>query len=108
MYDTLRGYRMHRMVVPDGERLAALTTLRARLRGGVHQMDLSVHPAWRGRIETPLLAQLLNVFARHAQRPVIADINSEETDAVAVLERLGFQTVATLDRLGLPLGPPFG
>ncbi len=107
VFDVARGYRMQRMVVPDGERLAAMATLRARLRGGVHQMELSVHPAWRGRIERPLIAQLLGVFARHARRPIIADIGSQETEVVAVLERLGFQTVATLDRLGLPLGPPF-
>ncbi len=108
MYDAMRGYRVQRLVVPDGERLAALTTLRVRLRGGVHQMDLSVHPAWRERIEMSLMPQLLSVFARHARRPVIADISAEETAAVAVLKSLGFHTAATLDRLGLPLGPPFG
>ncbi|MFN8470668.1 MAG: GNAT family N-acetyltransferase [Anaerolineae bacterium] len=106
LYDFVRGYHLQRMVVPDGDRLAALMTVRTRLRGGVHQLDLSISPAWRGRIETPLIAQVLSMFARHAQRPVNVDVNSRETDAVAVLQSFGFRIVTTLDRLGLPLGPP--
>lgn len=106
IYDFVRGYRVERMVVPDGERLAALMTVRTRLRGGVHQLDLSVNPAWRGRIETPLLTQVLSIFAHHGQRPVNVDISSQETEAVAVLQSFGFKIVTTLDRLGLPLGPP--
>lgn len=99
----LRGQQTYCLAVPDGEEFAALARLKARTRGGMHQMELSVHPAWRGRLEPSLLAQTMGILARHGQRPTLAEIRPSEEGVLRALGEMEFKHLYTLDRLGLTL-----
>ncbi len=103
--DWTRGYKLYRLAVPDGDEFAASLTVRARLRGGYHQIEMSVRPKWRGQLEPSLVAYALRLLKTHGRRPTIAEIRSTETAAIAQLQQVGFRPTHTLDRLGLALGP---
>lgn len=102
----LRGSRLYRLAVPDGDRFAATLQMRARLRGGFHHLELAVHPDWRGQLEPALINYALRTLLGHAPRSVIAEVRATDTDAITALHDAGFRTSYVLDRLGLPLGPP--
>lgn len=105
LVEWLRGVTTYRLAVPDGDEFAALVTLKARRRGGPHQLEMSVRPRWRGQVERSLVAQTLSILARYGQRNMTADIRPDEAAAIAVLQEIGFRPMYTLDRLGLRLGP---
>lgn len=101
--DWVRGYKIYRLAIPDGDEFAAMLTLRARLRGGAHQLEISVRPRWRGRLEPSLVMYALNVLSSHGQRPILAEIRTTETAVIETLQSVGFTHTFTLDRLGLSL-----
>ena len=106
LLDWVRGYKIYRLAVPDADEFAAMMTLRARLRGGFHQLEMSVRPRWRGFVEPSLAAHALRLLASHGRRPIIAEIRATENRAIEALQAVGFRHAYTLDRLGLALGPP--
>lgn len=99
----LRGATTYRLAVPDGEEFAALVTLKARRRGGPHQIEMSIRPCWRGQLEPSLVAQMMAILGRYGRRAMTADIRSDETALMGALQEIGFRHAYTLDRLGLRL-----
>jgi ribosomal protein S18 acetylase RimI-like enzyme len=101
-----RGYRVERLVVPDRDQFAASLTMKTQMRRGFHHVEISVRPGWRGRIERELVAHTLARLAERRPRPVLADVRSEELDAIVALQEAGFRVSHILDRLGLQIGHP--
>lgn len=68
-----------------------------------HRLSIVTDPAWRGELESPLVAAVLRALGRRGPAPVTAEVDAREDAAVRVLEEAGFERRRTLDRLMLKL-----
>jgi len=93
----------HRLAVEGNEGFAALLTLRATRLRPPHQIELMVHPHYRGPLEEALVTEALSILRRYPKRQVVARVRLPHLEAVAALKRCGFVEVETIDRLGLEL-----
>jgi ribosomal protein S18 acetylase RimI-like enzyme len=94
--DLLAGRRVYRLLALQGERLAALLTLRADRRGPVHSLSLISDAEDRGKIEAALVSQALRLLAGWPPAPVLATVNQDHKGTIEVLQGLGFKDQRTL------------
>lgn len=107
----LRGYQLQRWAVERGGEFVAVLTLGPGRGRGACQLDLLIHPEWRGRLEESLTAHALDVFAglrsifprREAATALEAELPDYLPEAIAALEQAGFTRVRTQDCLMLEL-----
>lgn len=105
MEDWLRGReRPTWAAVADGEYRGLLGSL-SPIRQGPHRIDMVVDPAWRGRIELPLLQVALHGLAQAAPHGVEAEVDTRRDTVLAALRGYGFRPIRTLDRLAFDLLP---
>jgi ribosomal protein S18 acetylase RimI-like enzyme len=94
--DALAGRRTHRLVAWQGERLAALLTVRSAGREPAHRVQLLVARAHWGSVEQALVSRALGLLAALPPRPVWASVDKEHRAARDALHRLGFEERQTL------------
>jgi ribosomal protein S18 acetylase RimI-like enzyme len=70
---------------------------------GPHQVAIVVDPSWRGRVESLLVAALLDALRPADGLSIQAEIDARETGAIGALEAAGFNRQRTLDRMVLRL-----
>lgn len=101
--DRVRGVRRYTYAVQGEGRFAAVGAATCNVVSRAHSLEVITDPDWRGRVEEPLVAQLLTRLARHRPPEVDAEVREDEAGVRAALESVGFQSVRTLVRMSLPL-----
>ncbi len=101
--DRLRGVRRYAYAARAELRYGAVGAAMANAMSGAHSLEVATDPAWRGRVEELLVAQLLDKLARHRPLEVEAEVRDAEAGVRAALAAAGFDPVRTLVRMRLPL-----
>lgn len=106
--DFFVGQVTHRWALEQGNRLAAVMTVRGQRIFTPHYITLQVHPDDRGRVESRLVAFARRDVARLARREIRAAATSTHPELVAALEQQGFKfrNGLTLMALSLQDGQP--
>jgi ribosomal-protein-alanine N-acetyltransferase len=99
----LRGRSRHCWAASDGSHFRAVVAVSPRTAGGTHRLEIVADPAWRGRVEAPLVDAVMIGLCREGPRPVEARVRDDESGASEALEAAGFSYVRTLERLALNL-----
>lgn len=82
--------------VEDGHRFVATVNIQPGNWRKPHQIDLTVHPDWRGELEMPLIGRALNYLGRIGSRPISVRHPSYHPKAVESYRAFGFKENQTL------------
>jgi ribosomal protein S18 acetylase RimI-like enzyme len=83
-------------VVEDGRRLVASLNVYPGTWGKRHQLELMVHPDWRGILEAPLAARALEYLAKWPKRGIFIKHPSYHPQAIEAFQALGLKVHQTL------------
>ncbi len=83
-------------VVEDGQRLVASLNVFPGTWGKRHQVELVVHPDWRGVLEAPLAARALKYLAKWPKRELFIKHPSYHPEAIEAFQSLGLKVYQTL------------
>lgn len=104
-FNTLLGRnRMLRLGLDaDNQHLAATVTLNAARWYGEHRLRLRIHPTYWGRLEEPLLHQIMRLLVDYPRFPVSINHDGEHHQASDVLRYWGFVERRTLVMMRRPV-----
>lgn len=83
-------------VVEEGLRFVALVNIRPGIWKQAHQIELIVHPDWRGRLEKPLLSRALAYLYPWRNKGISIRHPADHVEAIAAYKELGFTETQTL------------
>jgi RimJ/RimL family protein N-acetyltransferase len=94
----LSGRIESRWVVSDERQLCAGTIIRAarRWKRASHQLQLWIHPNWRGQLEEMIVDDIFALLSRHPARATRVCLPACEDHAIAALRQSGFCQIRTL------------
>lgn len=82
--------------VEDGQRFVGLADVTPGIMGKMHQINLIVHPDWRGYLERPLISRILNYLYRWRSNEIRVKHPADHTEAIEIYRALGFHEIQTL------------
>ncbi|MFN8459383.1 MAG: GNAT family N-acetyltransferase [Anaerolineae bacterium] len=83
-------------VVENGQSFVATVNVKTGALGTPHQIELTVHPEWRGYLEKPLIGQALKYLQRWRNSPVLVKHPNEHGEALEAFHFFGFEHEQTL------------
>lgn len=89
------GPLAHWAVEEEG-RLVGLVNIKPATWGQSHQLELIVHPDWRGQLEGPLISRALNYLYPWRHRNIVIKHPAHHPEAVKVYKEFGFVENQTL------------
>ncbi len=83
-------------VVEDGRRFVALVNIRPGSWGQSHQLELIIHPDWRGYLEKALISQALTYLYQWRNRGISIKQPAYHPEAIEVYKDFGLKESQTL------------
>jgi hypothetical protein len=83
-------------VVEEGDRFVGLANIIGGVFGEKHRFELIVDPAWRGRLEKPLISRMLQHVRGGRRRAVGVKHPIDHPEAIAAYQEFGFLEEQTL------------
>ena len=83
-------------VVEDGQRFVALLNVRPGIWGQNHQIDLTVHPDWRGLLEKPLISRALHYLRPWRNRGISIKHPADHPEAIEAYKEFNLKENQTL------------
>lgn len=83
-------------VVENGQSFVATLNVKPGVLGKPHQLELIVHPDWRGYLEKPLLGRVLKYLQRWHNSEAIVKHASDHEEAIEAFRYFGFEHEQTL------------
>lgn len=83
-------------VVENGHSFVATLNVQPGVLGRAHQLELIVHPEWRGYLEKPLIGRALNYLYRWRSTGITVKHPADHTEAITVYKEFGFTETQTL------------
>ena len=90
-------------VVEDGSRFVGLLNVRPSGFGRAHQIELIVHPDWRGYLERPLISKALIHLSLWRNKRVLVKHPADHSEAIDTYKEFGFYEDQTLIWMKLDL-----
>jgi len=82
--------------VEDGQRFIGLVNIQPGGWGQRHQLELTIHPDWRGYLERPLISRALKYLCRWRNRGITVKHPAYHPEAIEVFKEFGFNESQTL------------
>ncbi len=83
-------------VVEDGHHFVAMVNIEPNILGQNHQVEMVVHPNWRGTLEKSLISQVLHQLYRWRKRTVVIKQSIDHVEAIETYKEFGFREEQTL------------
>jgi ribosomal protein S18 acetylase RimI-like enzyme len=83
-------------VVEDGLRFVALANVRPGSWKQPHQIELMIHPDWRGQLEKPLISRALAYLQAWRGKEIMVKHPADHPEAITAFKELGFEESQTL------------
>lgn len=83
-------------VVENGHSFVATLNINPGVLGKAHQLDLTVHPDWRGYLEKPLIGRALAYLHRWGNVGITLKHPADHQEAIEVYKEFGFKESQTL------------
>lgn len=83
-------------VVENGHSFVATLNVQPGVLGKLHQVELIVHPDWRGYLEKPLIGRALNYLYRWRSTGIALKHPADHTQAIQAYKEWGFEESQTL------------
>ncbi len=100
---SLAGRRTVGLVAVADGRVHAVLVAEIASSGGSHRLEMACHPAWRGKLEAPLLTAALAKVATAPDGRLEVRLRTEEEPASDWLLAQGLTRTRTMDRLAIRL-----
>jgi len=97
------GKRTKSWIVEENGHIVAWLQVALYFAPQRHQLQITVHPQQRGKVEQALLTMGLSSLQRYQQQSVISTISLSHPEALQVWHAAGFRTTRLLDRMVLDL-----
>jgi ribosomal protein S18 acetylase RimI-like enzyme len=89
------GASLH-WVVENGRSFVATLNIQPGVLGKAHNIELTVHPDWRGYLEKPLIGQALAYLYRWRNTRITVKHATDHTAAIEAYQAFGFEQEQTL------------
>ena len=83
-------------VVEDGQRFVATLNIQPGVWGQSHQIEVMVHPEWRGLLEKPLISRALNYLYTWRSRSILIKHPADHREAIEAYKEFGLSESQTL------------
>ncbi len=83
-------------VVENGHSFVAILNIQPGVFGKTHQLELIVHPNWRGYLEKPLISRALRYLYRWRNKGIFLKHPADHTEAIEAFQEFGFEESQTL------------
>lgn len=83
-------------VVENGQSFVATLNVQPGIFGKTHQLELVVHPDWRGYLEKPLIGRALHYLYRWRNKGITLKHPADHLEAIIAYKEFGFEESQTL------------
>lgn len=90
-------------LLEDSGEIVAWLQVTGQYTLAAHRLQMTVHPRYRGRVESQLVDAGLERLRRFGQGPVASTISTSHSEAEQALHEKGFETTRLLDRMALAI-----
>ena len=100
----LARQEVHCLAAETKGRLVGILQLTfARKESLSHQLEMTVHPDWHGRVEPILIYEAGALLKERLSKSIVLRVQNPSSEQMFILKQLGFRVVLNYHRLGLRL-----